>query len=247
MDSYQLKWPKIILFGDSLTQHSFEPENGLWGALLADRLQRICDVIPRGFSGYNTRMCKILLPRIFNKENIQGVILFIICLGANDCCDAESPTQQHVPLEEYVQNLYQMIEYLKSIGLSKHQILLITPPPYHHETYQEYCISVGRSIPIRSNEMVEKYAAECYSLGISSGLDVVHLFREMSKDQNWSRFLIDGLHFSHTGAVFVYTQIWPHVARRTEKLKIIGPIWTEFDKNDPEATLLQSQPALENN
>lgn len=238
MNSYILNWPRIILFGDSLTQRCFEPKNGLWGALLADRLQRICDVVPRGFSGYNTRMCKILLPLIFNKDNVKDVALFIICLGANDCCEADSPTKQHVPIEEYSRNLSEMLEYLKSLGVSNEQMLLMTPPPYNNEAYHQYCISVGRSIPSRSNAAAAKYAAACCYVAKSHDISVINLYKEMSKDQNWARFLIDGLHFSHTGAVFVYTQLWPHVEKRTAKLKMIAPLYTDIDAESPENTLL---------
>uniref|UniRef100_A0AAX7TQ32 1-alkyl-2-acetylglycerophosphocholine esterase n=1 Tax=Astatotilapia calliptera TaxID=8154 RepID=A0AAX7TQ32_ASTCA len=77
-------WPKVILFGDSITQVSFQP-NG-WGAEIADKLARKCDVINRGLSGYNSRWGKIVLPRLINPENsadskIEAVTIFF---GAND-------------------------------------------------------------------------------------------------------------------------------------------------------------------
>ena len=49
-----LTWPRVFLFGDSLTQYAFGSEGG-WAAMLADKLQRKADVVNRGFSGYNTR------------------------------------------------------------------------------------------------------------------------------------------------------------------------------------------------
>lgn len=48
------KWPKVLLIGDSLTQFGFSAEGG-WAAMLANALQRRCDVVNRGFSGYTTR------------------------------------------------------------------------------------------------------------------------------------------------------------------------------------------------
>jgi lysophospholipase L1-like esterase len=50
-----VKWPKVLLLGDSLTQFGFGA-NGCWVALLADALQRKCDVINRGLSGYNSQV-----------------------------------------------------------------------------------------------------------------------------------------------------------------------------------------------
>ncbi|GFY56746.1 isoamyl acetate-hydrolyzing esterase 1 homolog [Trichonephila inaurata madagascariensis] len=107
-----LKWPKIVLFGDSQVQHSFGP-NGFWGALLADRFQRVCDVIPRGFSGYTSRSCRIILPRIFYPENISNVEAFVIVLGTNDSSGKEDAPEYHVSLQEYAENLDAMINYLQ--------------------------------------------------------------------------------------------------------------------------------------
>ncbi len=44
---------RFVLFGDSLTQQSFE--EGGWGSKLVSRYQRKADVTLRGYSGYNTR------------------------------------------------------------------------------------------------------------------------------------------------------------------------------------------------
>ncbi|CAG2232695.1 IAH1 [Mytilus edulis] len=41
-------WPKLILIGSSSTQYSFSAD-GCWGSLLANFLQRKCDVINRIF------------------------------------------------------------------------------------------------------------------------------------------------------------------------------------------------------
>ena len=45
--------PRIALYGDSLTQFSFDVRG--WGAMMAHSYQRRADIINRGFSGYNTR------------------------------------------------------------------------------------------------------------------------------------------------------------------------------------------------
>jgi len=44
----------IVLFGDSLTQMSWNPELGGIGARVADLYARKLDVLNRGYSGYNT-------------------------------------------------------------------------------------------------------------------------------------------------------------------------------------------------
>ena len=74
-------YPKVILFGDSLTQKSMNPESN-WGSLIADFLARKCDVIVRGFSGYNTRKCLAVLPHLFDGINFSNsVAALLICLG----------------------------------------------------------------------------------------------------------------------------------------------------------------------
>ena len=50
-------WPRVVLIGDSLTQQGGRA--GGWVALLAEALERKCDVINRGFSGYTTRTIRV--------------------------------------------------------------------------------------------------------------------------------------------------------------------------------------------
>lgn len=73
---------------------------------------RVCDVLGRGFSGYTSRACRIILPRLFSSENISEIKGFVICVGANDSNDVKSKTNQHVPLDEYCKNLENMVQYL---------------------------------------------------------------------------------------------------------------------------------------
>lgn len=46
---------------------------------------RKCDVLNRGFSGYNTRWAKIILPRLIGKGNVlDNPVAVTIFFGAND-------------------------------------------------------------------------------------------------------------------------------------------------------------------
>ncbi|KAL2773558.1 isoamyl acetate-hydrolyzing esterase 1-like protein isoform a precursor, partial [Daubentonia madagascariensis] len=63
----------------------FSFQQGGWGASLADKLVRKCDVLNRGFSGYNTRWAKIILPRLIRKGNsLDNPVAVTIFFGAND-------------------------------------------------------------------------------------------------------------------------------------------------------------------
>ncbi len=75
-----MKWKKLVLIGDSNIQYGFSAE-GRWVSLLADLLQRKCDVINRGFSGYNTNYLKIMLPEILDEFEIDTTCGIIILLG----------------------------------------------------------------------------------------------------------------------------------------------------------------------
>ena len=63
--------PRIVLFGDSLTEFSFGGDFGGttrsgWGSLLAQAFVRKADVYNRGYSGYTTTMAvETALPTLF--------------------------------------------------------------------------------------------------------------------------------------------------------------------------------------
>ncbi|KAJ7414444.1 isoamyl acetate-hydrolyzing esterase 1 [Willisornis vidua] len=135
-----LRWPRVLLFGDSITEYSFQ-ENG-WGANLADRLVRKCDVLNRGISGYNTRWAKLILPRLITEStNAESIVAITIFFGANDSALKELNPKQHVPLEEYASNLKSMIQYLKSVDITEDRIILITPPPLQESAWEKACLA----------------------------------------------------------------------------------------------------------
>lgn len=72
---------------------------------------RKCDVITRGFSGYNTRWCRVILPDILKEFDPQDIAFATIFLGANDSNLPEN-TVQHVPLPRYKQDLKDMVEMM---------------------------------------------------------------------------------------------------------------------------------------
>ncbi|XP_059973092.1 isoamyl acetate-hydrolyzing esterase 1 homolog isoform X2 [Mesoplodon densirostris] len=137
-----LLWPRVLLFGDSITQFSFQ--QGGWGASLADRLVRKCDVLNRGFSGYNTRWAKIILPRLIRKGNsLDSPVAVTIFFGANDSALKGENPKQHVPLEEYAANLTAMVRYLQSVDVPESRLIFITPPPLCEAAWGQECLGQG--------------------------------------------------------------------------------------------------------
>jgi len=125
--------PAIVLFGDSLTQFSFGDAAVTrfgWGSLLAGAYQRTADVLNRGFSGYNTRFAMDLVPKIFGSGETKPQYLFVtVFLGANDAAIAGE--RQHIPVEEYGENLAEIIKRIRGAneGSPDFPIIVMTPPP----------------------------------------------------------------------------------------------------------------------
>uniref|UniRef100_A0A8D2HL79 Isoamyl acetate-hydrolyzing esterase 1 homolog n=1 Tax=Urocitellus parryii TaxID=9999 RepID=A0A8D2HL79_UROPR len=96
-------------------------------------------------SGYNTRWAKIILPRLIRKgNNLDNPVVVTIFFGANDSALKDENPKQHIPLEEYVANLKSMVQYLKSVDVPEHRVILITPPPLCETAWEKECIMQGK-------------------------------------------------------------------------------------------------------
>eukprot|EP00928_Gymnodinium_smaydae_P092603 TRINITY_DN7650_c0_g1_i2.p1 TRINITY_DN7650_c0_g1~~TRINITY_DN7650_c0_g1_i2.p1 ORF type:complete len:296 (-),score=47.49 TRINITY_DN7650_c0_g1_i2:407-1294(-) len=166
--------PAVLLFGDSITQFSFS-EAG-WGAGLYNWYHRAADVVNRGFSGYNTRWARQLLPGILANTTGSPLLVVTLFFGAND---SESGGQ-HVPVEEYDANLRAMVGMIKAAH-PKAAVVAITPPPVDKELW-----------PTRSNEAVSRYAAVVRGLPVDA---VVDLWGQIDIRDD----LNDGLHLGPEG------------------------------------------------
>ncbi|KAI2522368.1 IAH1 isoform 10, partial [Pan troglodytes] len=157
----------------------FSFQQGGWGASLADRLVRKCDVLNRGFSGYNTRWAKIILPRLIRKGNSLDIpVAVTIFFGANDSALKDENPKQHIPLEEYAANLKSMVQYLKSVDIPENRVILITPTPLCETAWEEQCIIQGCKLN-RLNSVVGEYANACLQVAQDCGTDVLDLWTLM--------------------------------------------------------------------
>ncbi|XP_010877957.2 isoamyl acetate-hydrolyzing esterase 1 homolog [Esox lucius] len=230
-------WPEVILFGDSITQFSFQP-NG-WGSDLANKLARKCDVVNRGLSGYNTRWAKIVLPRLISQESDLNnhVAAVTVFFGANDCALEDTNPQQHIPLPEYCENLKDIVKHLGSVGVLADKVIFITPPPLNETAWEKECILKG-SVLNRLNAVTGQYAQVCVQAAGQCGVDVLDLWTLMQKDgQDYTGYLSDGLHLSESGNQFVAQHLWNLLGSKVEKLPFILPYWGDVDPKHPETTL----------
>ena len=131
---------RFVLFGDSITQQGFSLEHGGWASSLSNAYARKADVINRGYSGYNTRWAKNLLPEVSSHLGGRDDVLSIF-FGANDATiEGGTHAIQHVPVEEYSKNLCEMIDYFRSQHeAAPPRIVLVTPPPVHEDTWASVC------------------------------------------------------------------------------------------------------------
>lgn len=205
---------QIVLFGDSITEQSFNPEFFGSGSALANAYARRMDVKNRGFSGYTTIQALDLLPRIFQHrdDDVKVVVLFF---GANDA--ALPGTSQHVPLEDYLRNC----EELLTSSALRDKVIAVTPPPiegYSHD------VDFGAT---RTAEVTHQYGAAlkglCQRLQVPCA-DVWSAFmvaiawdgnenvplpgsRKIAQNEKLCSFFRDGLHPVGSGYRIIYNTI----------------------------------------
>lgn len=226
------KWPRVVFFGDSQTQQAYN--NNGWLSQISDSLIRKCDVQNRGFSGYNTRWCRIVLPRLFPKSSLDDIAAFYILLGSNDASTRDAA--MHVPVAEYHDNLSAMVTYLLENGVEKEKIALISPPPWNDAAWFKTCHI--RGIPLeRCEEDIQDYIPACQAAAKSTGVEYIDLYNVMTSQPNLTAFLSDGLHFSSLGAKLVFDTLWPSVKKKTKNLPVLAPLWSEIDPLNPECTI----------
>ncbi|KAL8457816.1 hypothetical protein ACS0TY_035623 [Phlomoides rotata] len=240
--------PQIVLFGDSITQLSFG--SGGWGASLADIYSRKVDVVLRGYNGYNTRWALFLLHHIFPLEAAKPPAAVTVFFGANDAALLSGTgKRQHVPLEEYKENLRKIVQHIKNQS-PETLIVLITPPPICLEGRREYAWSLygdkASSVPDRTSEEAGIYAEQCVSVAKELGLPSINLWSKMQETDGWQRkFLSDGLHLTPEGNAVVFKEVVKIFDKAGfSELPFDFPPNQEIDEENPGKTFLQQCSAV---
>ena len=197
--------PAILLLGDSLTQLCWEG----WGAHLANIFQRRADVVNRGFSGYNTTFY-LHLPdeavfsslQVDQDDKDSKCCLAILWFGANDAGLPGLADHHYVSVDDYRSNLHKLIDRVQAKTKCP-RIMLITPPPVHHEQRlifqkQRYGDKATGKLE-RTLENTGKYAAACLQVAKERNVACCDLYNLMQQESDWAPFLHDGLHFSKDG------------------------------------------------
>ncbi|KAL0353006.1 UNVERIFIED_CONTAM: GDSL esterase/lipase [Sesamum angustifolium] len=229
--------PKIYLFGDSITEESFSP--GGWGSSLSHHFARTADVILRGYSGYNTRWALKVKERVFPAaESRDAPVAVTVFFGANDAAVPDRCSGfQHVPLDEYKQNLHDIVAFLKKQWPST-RIILITPPPIDEAArLQDPYINNLSGLPERTNESAGRYAKQCLAAAAECGVPAIDLWTKMQQSPGWQKaYLRDGLHLTGDGNKVVFEEVIGQLQRGGISLETLPadlPLWAEIDPNDP--------------
>ncbi|XP_009783081.1 GDSL esterase/lipase At5g45920 [Nicotiana sylvestris] len=226
--------PKIYLFGDSITEMSFE--DGGWGASLVNHFNRTVDVVLRGYSGYNTRWALKVIEKVFDEETAPLAVT--VFFGANDACLPDRCSAfQHVPVDEYKLNLHSIVSFLKGRWPTT-QIVLISPPPIDEPTRLLYPFIENKlGLPERTNEVAGNYAKASLAVAAECGVLAVDLWTRMQQLPGWqTACLSDGLHLSKTGNEIVFEEVVEALKKKglsVETLPVDLPVINEIDPNDP--------------
>ena len=227
---------QFILFGDSITQQSFDPAGGrgAFGPALTDYYVRRLDIINRGFSGYNTRQALKVLPKFIPRPEQAKIRWLLIFFGANDARMPKTPggPDQHVPLEEFQDNTRKIAMHSSVKAHEDIKIILVTPPPIDErktvEADQAKYPGLG-SVLRRTAKTTAKYAQAVRELGHELQLPVLDIWSAMleraghtddgaiQEDIPGSKiappnpilqdFLHDGLHFSQAAYKLLFEEL----------------------------------------
>ncbi|KAK7306574.1 hypothetical protein VNO77_44523 [Canavalia gladiata] len=234
--------PKIYLFGDSITEDSFTV--GGWGASLAHHFSRTADVVLRGYSGYNTRWALKVLDRVFPASHGgdggtgTAPIAVTVFFGANDASLSDRYSAfQHVPLNEYKQNLLSIVSFFKKQWPTT-IVLLITPPPIDEEARIRYpYVDNPEGLPERTNEAAGEYARACIAVAGECGIPVVDLWTKLQQFPDWkNHHLSDGLHLTQSGNQVVFEEVIAKLKDEglsPESVPVDLPLLSDIDLNDP--------------
>ncbi|KAF2465811.1 SGNH hydrolase [Lindgomyces ingoldianus] len=248
-------YEQFFLFGDSITQDSYNQERGhSFSAALQHIYIRRLDVVNRGLSGYNTRQALTVLPSIFPSPEEVRIRFLMIFFGANDASSPKTENNQHIPLEDYKENLQKIITHPLVLA-HKPRILLVAPPPINEHLQFISDKAKGYSRVSRVAATTKSYADAACEVGKKLNVPVVDLWRAFMSRAHWNAatwntgdplpgsldivqndvlagLMYDGLHFSAAGYDVLFEETMKVIAAEwpdqlPEKLPTVLPGWND--------------------
>jgi len=148
---------KIILFGDSLTEQSWNQEFAFnVSPALQHEYFRKLQIVTHGYGGYNSEHARHILEPMLDAETAGGsrIKLLVIFFGTNDASEATN-TRQHVPIQRYAENL----RFLTTQALLRGIDVILVGPAL-----------TGKSVTDRSSETNRAYSETVKQ--VAGGLNV---------------------------------------------------------------------------
>ncbi len=211
----KIKWGKLIVLGDSNSQMGFGESE--WLTNIADLFQRKCDIINRGFGGYNSTTLNIILKQLFSEYESDEICGVLILIGTNDSTNKENKLQ-HVSAYQYEKNLESILDFINKIGVSQKKTILISPP---------------RKANLAADFLLKEYVQISKIVANEKGVVFVDLYNEMiMKGDEFYSFLSDDLHFSLAGGNFLFQKLKIHLKNNIKSnSNFIYPDWNDIEKN----------------
>ncbi len=218
---------RAILFGDSITQEGSDPAAQGWVAALTAYWIRRVDVVNRGFGGYTSRWGLKIFDKVVMEQQPDIVFVFF---GANDATVPEH--SQHVPIEEYKNNLRIMVRKAQSASITT---FLLTPPPVYEPVLERRNKENGKRIlNDRLNDNTQRYVEACKEIGRELSVPVVDNWTSMGgASPERAQFLRDGLHLSAEGNRQLFQNVLELISGsfqhlKADKIKLYQPHWSEI-------------------
>lgn len=227
-------WPKITVFGDSLSRISMNPDNGCWSSYINHLLVSYFDVDIRAFDGYNTEWLQPYLPKLFTREYLAQVELFIMFLGHNDSWQTELPFG--VGLSRFEANLRRIVAHLAQNGLSSRQMIMISPSWYHNDDFARSQNQLDEPLLAKDFEHAKGYADATKRVATDEAIELVDFFELTANYEPLSELFFDGCHLSRVGSKLLYDNLLPVIrakleAKYAKPIKLLHHV-LEYDERD---------------
>lgn len=106
-----------------------------------------------------------------------------IFFGANDAC-LPGTTGQDVPLDDFKQNLRDIVWH-KTVTAQKPRLIIITTPPINEYKLEEHYLAAGISDRSRTAANTKKYADACRDIGKELNVTVLDIWSIMMAKAGW--------------------------------------------------------------
>ena len=108
----------------------------------------------------------------------------MIFFGANDACSLEAHNGQHVPLDEYKDNIRRLITNPK-VQAQRPRLILVTPPPVEERRLEARIKSMGYKELNPFSDCTKRYADATREVGKAHGIAILDLWKAFMIEAGW--------------------------------------------------------------